>query len=46
MERPRTMRDPTWLLREYRGRKVEGPLTRVRATAFEPGLEELERAAW
>lgn len=46
MERPRTMRNTNLLLREYQGRKVEGPLTRVRATAFEPGLEELERAAW
>ena len=45
-ERPRTVRDTNLPLREYRGRKEEGSLTRVRVTAFEPGLEELEGAAW
>ena len=40
------MRDMNLLLGRYRGRKVEGQLTRVRATAFKPSLEELERAAW
>lgn len=45
-ERPRTVRDTNVPLREYRGRTEEGSLTRVRVTAFELGLEELEGAAW